>query len=157
MSRKRVKRTAKLDNRFFGAMAAGQTVSAAALVAGYSRRAVYDWRVAEEPFSDRWNEAVDMAIERIEEEADRRAVEGTLEPVFYQGFECGQVRRYSDTLLIFRLKALNPQKYRERASIEHTGKDGEKLIPETDPERLALILLGILNKPKETSNDPSGR
>jgi len=98
-----------------------------------------------------------MAIERIEEEADRRAVEGTLEPVFYQGFECGQVRRYSDTLLIFRLKALNPQKYRERASIEHTGKDGEKLIPETDPERLALILLGILNKPKETSNDPSGR
>ena len=33
-----------------------------------------------------------MAVERLEAEADRRAVEGVLEPVFYQGEECGQVR-----------------------------------------------------------------
>jgi len=86
-------------------MAAGQAVTAAAKVAGYSRRAVYDWRHADEAFRERWDEAVAIAIERMEAEADRRAIEGTLEPVFYQGSECGQVRRYSDTLLIFRLKA----------------------------------------------------
>jgi hypothetical protein len=32
-------------------------------------------------------------------------------------------------LLIFRLKALKPEMYRERAAIEHTGRDGKDLIP----------------------------
>ena len=156
--RSRAIRTERLDNRFFGAIAAGQTVSAAALVSGYSRRAVYDWRAAAEAFRERWDEAVAMAIERMEAEADRRAVEGTLEPVFYQGDECGHVRRYSDTLLIFRLKALDPQKYRERASLEHTGKDGEKLIPEPPAiSKIALALLAVLDgsrshQPTESEN-----
>jgi hypothetical protein len=143
---RRATRTEKLDDKFFGAVEAGQTISAAAETAGYSRRAVYDWRKSDETFGARWDEAVAIAVERLEAEADRRAVEGTLEPVYYKGAECGQVRRYSDTLLIFRLKALDPRKYRERASIEHTGKDGDPLIqPETDRTKIALGLLTLLN------------
>src|SRR5438105_14844033 len=134
---RRAPRTVTLDDRFLDALAAGQTVSAAAQTAGYSRRAVYDRRKADPAFRQRWDEAVAVAIERLEAEADRRAVEGVLEPVFYQGIECGQVRRYSDTMLIFRLKALKPETYRERASIEHTGAGSKDVIPpETHPEKI---------------------
>jgi hypothetical protein len=149
--RSRAIRTKRLDNRFFGAIATGQTVSAAALVSGYSRRAVYDWRAAAEAFRERWDEAVAMAIERMEAEADRRAVKGTLEPVFYKGTECGHVRRYSDTLLIFRLKALDPKKYRERASFEHTGKNGEPLIPE--PQEISKVALALLKLFRDGRSD----
>ena len=37
------------------------------------------------------------------------------------------MREYSDTLLIFMLKARKPDVYRERASIEHTGANGGPL------------------------------
>lgn len=35
-----------------------------------------------------------------------------------------QMDRSAATLLIFRLKALRPRKYRERTTVEHTGADG---------------------------------
>ena len=48
-------------------------------------------------------------------------------------------------MLIFRLKALKPEMYRERVAIQHAGADGKDLIPpETDPERVALALLSIV-------------
>lgn len=39
------------------------------------------------------------------------------------------IMKKSDTLLMFALNGGMPLKYRNRASIEHTGKDGEPLIP----------------------------
>jgi hypothetical protein len=70
--------------------------------------------------------AKEMAADRLEEEAWRRAVDGVEEPVgFYRGEPGAYVRRYSDTLLIFLLKGLRPEKYRER--YEHSG--GDKPIP----------------------------
>jgi hypothetical protein len=45
---------------------------------------------------------------RLLEEARRRAEEGVLEPVFYQGQEVGMVRKYSDNLLMFKIKGLMP-------------------------------------------------
>jgi hypothetical protein len=151
MDDRRATRTEGLDDRFFGTLAAGKTVTTAAKAASYSRRAVYDWRKSDQAFSDRWSDAVGVAIERMEAEADRRAITGTLRPVFYGGAQCGRVREYSDTLLIFRLKALKPEMYRERASIEHTGADGKDLIPaESDNTKIALRLLNIL-RPKEAT------
>jgi hypothetical protein len=49
-------------------------------------------------------------------------VDGTLEPVFHQGQEVGQVRKYSDTLLIFLLKGRKPDTYRDNVSVEQKGK-----------------------------------
>jgi hypothetical protein len=67
--------------------------------------------------------AKEMAADRLEEEAWRRAVDGVDEPVgFYRGKPSAWVKRYSDTLLIFLLKALRPEKYRER--YEHSGPEG---------------------------------
>ncbi len=45
-------------------------------------------------------------------QARRRAVEA---------YRAGYVRRYSDTLAIFLLKARRPEKYGDRAQTEHSG------------------------------------
>ena len=67
------------------------------------------------------------ATETMEQEAYRRAVQGTVRPVFHQGAQCGSVQEYSDTLLIFMLKARAPEKYRERVQMQHADADGERL------------------------------
>ncbi len=62
--------------------------------------------------------------DRMEDEARRRAVDGVEESVFYQGEQVSTVRRYSDTLLIFMLKARRPETYRERSDINSTIQGG---------------------------------
>lgn len=68
----------------------------------------------------------------------RRAREGVDEPVFYQGDECGSVRKYSDTLAIFLLKGAMPEKYRENTRMELTGANGGP-VQISDTERAAKI------------------
>ncbi len=118
----RTKRTPQKDGKFFAALAKGIPVSTAAQSVGYGRTMVYEHREKDELFCERWDDAIAIAIERLEAEADRRAVEGIEDPVFYQGEQCGTVRKFSDTLLMFRLKALAPDRYRERAQIDHSGE-----------------------------------
>ena len=48
-----------------------------------------------------FEDADEEVTETLEREATRRASKGTLKPVFYQGKVCGEIREYSDTLLIF--------------------------------------------------------
>lgn len=94
------------------------------------RRLHYDWmrgRVNEEDaqaYREAFEEAKLEAAELLEAEARRRAVEGTVRPVFYQGEEVGGIREYSDTLLIFLLKGALPEKYAERTKTEHSGNVG---------------------------------
>lgn len=119
----RTKRTIEKDEKFFTALAGGEPVSAAAQQVGYTRTSVYEWRQADEEFAARWAEAIEIAIERLEAEADRRGVDGVEKPVFYRGKQCGTIREYSDTLLMFRLKRLDPR-YRDRFDLQHSGADG---------------------------------
>lgn len=118
-------RTKRKDNRFFDALARGFKVEEAAKHAGYSKRVVYLYRKQHPDFDESWKEAKETYLEIMEAEADRRAMEGVEEPVFYQGKECGRIRKYSDVLLMFRLKSEAPDKYRERREV--TGKDGGPL------------------------------
>lgn len=92
-------------------------VSEAARIAGIDRGNAYHYRKTHPEFAAAWDEAEAKFVERLEKEADRRGMEGTLKPVFYQGQKCGDIREYSDILLIFRLKALRPDKYRERSDV----------------------------------------
>jgi len=67
------------------------------LASGYARSTVYEWREADGDFAARWDESIDIAVELMEAEADRRGVEGVDEPLTYKGEIYGYVRRYSDT------------------------------------------------------------
>ena len=110
----KVIRTSEKDEAFFEALARGMPPGMAAVSSGYAFSFVSELRRADADFASRWKESDDLAIERMEFEADRRAVDGTDRPVFYQGERCGEIREYSDSLLVFRLKARRPEVYRER-------------------------------------------
>ena len=57
-------------------------------------------------------------VDAFQEEAHRRAVQGIEKPVYQGGRLVGTVREYSDTLLIFLLKGLRPERYKERVYID---------------------------------------
>lgn len=99
-------------------------VTAACDKAKVARSWVYEVREQDADFAAAWADALTEATERLEMEARRRAHDGVLEPVFYQGDKVGTVRKYSDTLLIFLLKAHAPEKYRDNSRVELTGPDG---------------------------------
>lgn len=123
----------------------GGNVSKSCELAGISRVAAYDWRAADPSFAIEWETAIESGTDELEEEARRRALEGVKKPVFHKGEKVGFVNEYSDTLLIFLLKARRPEKYRERFDIEI--KDARKraeiavsqMMTETGVDRSAAI------------------
>lgn len=93
-------------------------ISRAAEIAGICRSSHYNWINDDETYKIYFAEAEQEAIDRLETEARRRALNGVSEPVFHQGMQCGTVQKYSDTLLIFLLKGARPQKYRDNVSVD---------------------------------------
>jgi len=104
------------------------TIELAAKQSGISRKTVYNWLASDKNFKKRFDKvrpvAKEVYVGTLEQEAHRRAVEGVLEPVFYQGELVDHVRKFSDVLLIVLLKANAPEKYRERVeqSVDLTTK-----------------------------------
>ena len=105
----------------------GYTITGAARAAGTLQMTAYKARAADPEFKAQWDEALEEGLDRLEDEVVRRAVDGVDEPVFHRGEVVGHVRKYSDTLLIFKLKGHRPERYRD--NYEHTikGADGGPL------------------------------
>lgn len=123
----RTKRTLSKKELFLSAYENNAlNVSAACKLANINRRqTVYEWRENDEAFRQSWDSIESSVVESAEQELYRRAVVGVNEPV-YQGKELvGHVRRYSDTCLIFMLKAHKPQKYTQVQKIAPTDPTGE--------------------------------
>lgn len=117
---------------------ANVTVSARAV--GVSLSTVYKHRTDDALFAERFEEAMDEAVDMLEHEAHRRAFQGTDEPVFYRGDEVGYVRKYSDALTMFLLKAHRPDKYRERSEVKQELSGGLQLTDTARAARLAALL-----------------
>lgn len=107
---------------FLKALAVSGVVLTACKKAKIGRTTAYKVRDEDTEFAVAWDAALDDAADVMEEEAHRRAVTGVVKPVYQGGKEVGRIREYSDTLLIFRLKAARPEKYRERTDVRHSGK-----------------------------------
>jgi hypothetical protein len=142
MPRGRTERTPEKGEKFLRKLrSTGGNVSRACKAEGLTRSAAYAWRAVDEVFRAAWDEAVEAGLDDLEQEARRRAFKGTLKPVYYKGCEVGQIREYSDTLMIFLLKGGRPQKFRER--VEHMGRDGGPIetsnVDLTDDQRAARI------------------
>ncbi|NOT40991.1 MAG: terminase [Alphaproteobacteria bacterium] len=114
------RRAAKRDQIFFTALENGYSINRACDAAGYARTSVYRWREEDDAFAMAWLRALNVAADLLEDEADRRGRDGTDEPVFYQGERCGAKRKYSDALLLARLKALKPAQYRDGTFSQQT-------------------------------------
>lgn len=122
-SKRTPKRTPEKDwaTVFLVELAKTGNVSKAVARTKIARSAVYKRRESDPAFAAAWAEAEEVAVELMEAEARRRAVEGTLRPVFQGGAMAGKVREYSDTLLIFLLKARRPAVYRENTRVVVAG------------------------------------
>lgn len=113
--------TAEARAKFLAALAKYGFVARAARFAGIDRETARRARKSDESFAKAWDAALADYIEDLEQEADRRAYKGTLRPVFHKGVKCGVIRDFSDTLLIFRLKALKPDVYKDRSESTVNG------------------------------------
>lgn len=109
---KKLKLTKERQERFLQALANTGSVTAATAIVNTSRTRVYELRRTDTAFAAAWDEAEEIATDRLEDEARRRAIEGVAEPLVSAGKivrgDDGQpitVRRYSDNLLLALLKA----------------------------------------------------
>lgn len=137
--------TPKKRAAFIEVLRAAANVTAAAKAIGMSREAVYKLRHRDAAWADAWDNAIEEAVDTLEQEARRRAFHGVEEPVHYQGARVDTVLRYSDTLMIFLLKAHRPEKYRER--FEHSGPGGGPI-----PHAIKVTFI----RPKASEGDNSG-
>jgi uncharacterized protein YbjQ (UPF0145 family) len=95
MAKKRNAAKERIQQKFLAGIAKGLKIFEAAKLAKMHRQRHSEW-MQDEKYAQAFREAHEQAIEELEAEADRRAKKG------------------SDLLLIFRLKALRPEMYRER-------------------------------------------
>jgi hypothetical protein len=110
--------TRERRERFLELFADTGNVTRSAQSIGATARALYLLRRRDDAFREAWEEAEEIAADRLEEEARRRAIEGVEEPVVSGGQlvldVAGRpvtVRRYSDGLLISLLKAHRPERF----------------------------------------------
>ncbi|MDQ3097321.1 MAG: hypothetical protein M3Q61_04040, partial [Chloroflexota bacterium] len=113
--------TEKQIDAFIEGLERGLSVHASCTLADMGRQTAYDLRQRDEAFALRWADAIEDGTERLEDEAERRALES------------------SDTLLIFLLKSRRPEKYRDNVSItakvEHRDADQSlHRAAQADPE-----------------------
>src|SRR5260370_24672686 len=112
---KRLRLTKARQEGFLKALADTGSVTAAVAAAGSSRSRVYELRKVDPTFAAAWEEAEEVAVDKLEAEARRRAVEGVPEPLVSARKlvrdDDGQpiaIRRYSDNSLLALLKAYRP-------------------------------------------------
>src|SRR5215467_3360180 len=110
----------KLQERYLDALPKFFTVSAALTAAGVSPQQLRRWRESDGGFLVAEQDARNTMADKLEAEAIRRAFKGVRVPVYQGGLLAGHITQYSDALLTLLLKALRPEKFRERSEITMT-------------------------------------
>lgn len=104
---------------FLKAIAEVPNITAACRVAKIDRKTAYNYRDADAAFAEAWEDALEAGVDTMEIEAHRRAVMGIDKPIYWKDQQIDTLKEYSDTLMIFLLKAHRPDKYRERVDHNH--------------------------------------
>jgi hypothetical protein len=160
-----VKLTPEKLTAFCAALAETCNVGRACAAVDISRQTAYGWREQMPDFAERWDKALKVGASLLEDEAVRRAHDGVDEPMTYQGRFCplldaegkpvigpdgrpviATVKKYSDTLLIFLLKARDPDRFRDNAKLELGGHLalGAMSDDEMRQELAALAAAGVI-------------
>jgi len=149
--------TKRRRTAFLARLRESANVSAAARAAGLSRSSAYALRSRDPEFRAAWDEALEEALDDLEAELRRRAIEGVDKPVFYGGKECGSVKSYSDTLGMFLLKSRRGEVFAETGGRPPT-LEVERELSEAK-ERLARTLERMNRRPETggTSRDGNNR
>jgi hypothetical protein len=117
VTKRRKLSTEQLQERYLAALPQYFTVTAALTKAGASQSQLSRWREQDGAFLVREQTARDALADQLEAEAIRRAFKGVRTPVYQGGLLAGYITQYSDQLLTLMLKAMRPEKYRDRAEV----------------------------------------
>ena len=110
-------RTWKRQEMFLAAYSNCGAINVSAAAAGHSVEAYYYWVSTDHyMFQKRLELAKVKYLEKMEIEMDRRGLEGVDHPVIYKGEVTDTYKVYSDNLLMFRAKKLDPS-YRDNFSV----------------------------------------
>jgi hypothetical protein len=113
----------------------GGAVRAAAATAGRSEKTAHSFRGENKDFADEWDATVSEAkVYRLRELATSsldRAINGYLDPVYYEGVAVGARRKYDFAREAFHLKNGLPKEYNIASGDPTGGSSGET------PEQLA--------------------
>ena len=94
---------------FIEQLARTGSVTAAAEQVGLGRTQLYERRRTHKRFAVAWNKALAIGVERLHDDAMRRALEGDERPIVRRGEILGTERRFDNRLLQFLLKAHKPE------------------------------------------------
>jgi len=123
-----VKRSNRRDAAFLAALAETGSLAAALAASGYGRVQAARARARAPAFARAWDEALETAVDALEREARRRALEGVEKPVWYRGEQVGTIREMSDSLLLALLKAHRPERFGGKSGTGgHDAWNGEDL------------------------------
>jgi hypothetical protein len=107
--------------RFLAAFSGTCSVLKACRSAHVGRGIHYEWLKTDPDYPARFREAAKRGVQTLVDEAVRRAHEGVSKPVTYKGkivFVDGRplyTTEYSDQLLMFLLKAYDPERFKDRS------------------------------------------
>lgn len=122
--KKPVRLTKERQAKALALLESGEFICDIADQIGVTRQAIFKLKKRNEAFGAAWDEAAEIGegiqASLCEQEMDFRGRIGWLEPKFFEGRVCGFVNKYSDALLLARLKALAPDKYGDKTKIDAT-------------------------------------
>lgn len=119
------------------------TITGASKAVGICRTQHYDWLKNDETYAEAFAQAEHSVADMLEEEAIRRAVQGVERPVYQGGKLVGMVQDYSDTLLIFLMKGLKPDRYQQRTTVEVKQQDAGALVEQARAKVLQFLPGGV--------------
>ena len=108
-------------NAFFHHLGRTGSVTVAANRAQLRRTTLYQMRQEDDAFAERWARALDLGVERLQDNAMNRAMNGTPKPVWRNGQKIGSVQQFDNRLLQFLLKAHRPDLYGDRGHAAAPG------------------------------------
>ena len=125
-ARKRGRPAASPDclKAFLDELAESGAVAIAAERSGLHRSTLYDLRRRNRDFAARWDAALQLGLDRLQDHAVVRATVGDETPVWKAGRQGGTVRRPDSRLLQFLLKAHRPEVYARPAASSAANSDG---------------------------------
>lgn len=106
------------QDRYLAALPKVWTTQLALKAAGATRSQLARWREEDAAFCVQERQVQEGISDLLEAEAVRRAFRGVRKPVYQGGLLAGHITEYSDQLLMFMLKAMRPERFRERSEVQ---------------------------------------
>ena len=103
--------TVARQKAFVEALALSGCVDDACRSVGMSDTSAYRLRLRDPAFSDAWEAALEVALDRLDHAALARSIRGVARPIFYKGEQVGEWRHFDERLTMFLLRQRKPARF----------------------------------------------